>query len=173
MRWVSRYSESRIRAEGLTTLTRDFVARLPVRLRSAAARADLVWLYCVSLALTSLSMPCSSYGGSAGPEESWRAAHLLQRAYQVGDGLVGGAVFDRVPLEVAQVLVDGLIVDGLVLLHLCVVTVQYRPQAVADLVHDALARRIELRQLVGLLDQRIEGSNLELGDRKGGRGAAV
>jgi hypothetical protein len=48
--------------EGLTTLTSDLVDRLPVRLRSAAARADLVWLYCEILDLTSLSMPWSSCG---------------------------------------------------------------------------------------------------------------
>lgn len=47
--------------EGLTTFTRDLVARLPVRFRSAAVRAPLVWLYWENLDLTSLSMPCSSW----------------------------------------------------------------------------------------------------------------
>jgi hypothetical protein len=62
MRWVSRYSESWTRDEGLTMVTRDLVARLPVRFRSAAVRALLVWLYWENLALTSLSMPCISCG---------------------------------------------------------------------------------------------------------------
>jgi hypothetical protein len=43
-------------------VTRDLVARLPVRFRSAAVRALLVWLYWENLALTSLSMPCISCG---------------------------------------------------------------------------------------------------------------
>lgn len=60
MRCVSRYSESRTMDLGLTTLTRDLVDRLPVRFRSAAARAPFVWLYWLNLDLTSLSIPCIS-----------------------------------------------------------------------------------------------------------------
>lgn len=49
-----------MRALGFTMLTRDLVERLPVRFRSAARRAPLVWLYWENLDLTSLSMPCIS-----------------------------------------------------------------------------------------------------------------
>jgi hypothetical protein len=65
------------------------------------------------------------------------------------------------------------IVDRLLLLHLLFIAIQDRAQAVADLVHDALTRGIELGEVVGLLHQRIEGPDLEVGYRKGGRVACI
>jgi hypothetical protein len=65
------------------------------------------------------------------------------------------------------------IVDGLLLLHLCFVAVQYCAQTLADLVHDTFASCIELGKVVCLLHQRVEGADLEVGYRKGGRVAAI
>jgi hypothetical protein len=178
--------------EGSTTLTRDLVARLPVRFRSAAARALLVWLYCDILDLTSLSMPCSSYRGSAGAWEQWpRRRTFCSESIRLAMVLSAVLYLTLFHWKLRRYWSTGsrhcmsfapperhggasrTIVDCLVLLHLGLVAVEYRPQAVADLVHDALARRIELRQLVGLLHQRIERSDLEFGDRKGGCVAAI
>jgi hypothetical protein len=61
----------------------------------------------------------------------------------------------------------------LLLLHLRVVAVEDRPQAVAHFVHDTFTRGIELREVVGLLHQRIEGPDLEVWYRKGGRAADI
>lgn len=46
---------------GLTTVVRDLVDRLPVRFRSAWARLVFVVLYWENFALTSLSMPATSF----------------------------------------------------------------------------------------------------------------
>lgn len=47
------------------------------------------------------------------------------------------------------------VVDGLVLLHAGVVAVEDGAQAVTDLGHDLFAGRLELGQVVGLLDQGV------------------
>lgn len=61
------------------------------------------------------------------------------------------------------------VVYRLLLLYLALVAVEYLPQAVAHLGHDRLARIVELGQLIGLLHQGIQRSDLEIGNRERGR----
>jgi hypothetical protein len=171
MRCVSRYSESWWRNLGLTTLTRDFEARLPVRLRSAAWRADFVWLYCENFDFTSLSMPwisCRSYLGggiwgwkevSTFCNESIRSAMGLSARYLTlfhwnvrRYWSTGSTMYVRRQNTSKEVSTSSrTIVDGLLLLDLCFISIQYRPQAVANLAHHALTRRAQLCQLIRLL----------------------
>lgn len=118
----------------------------------------------------------------------------MQDVDQLGDGLVG-AVADLVPVEGAQVVVGRLchvslsiglrrwavwaigkkrtVIDHLLLGDLVVVIVEERAQRVADLGHEALARSLQLAQVVSLLDQSIEGSYLEVGHGEGQNGAII
>ena len=65
------------------------------------------------------------------------------------------------------------VVDGLLLLDLCLVAVEDGAQAVADLGDDALACAVEFGEVVGLLHERVEGANLEVGDREARGGTHV
>ena len=78
IRCVSRYSESRTRAEGGTIEVNEREARLPVCRRSAPARLVLTELYWLNLDLTSLSRACSSFA-----RKSMRSAMDLSTRYLI------------------------------------------------------------------------------------------
>lgn len=60
------------------------------------------------------------------------------------------------------------IVDHLVLRNLILVALEDSLQRVGHPVNDALAAGVELRQLVGLLDEGVEGADFESGYGVGG-----
>ena len=104
---------------GSTIAARDLVERLPLTevsicgcarrvvrgvayacLRCEVCRLDLVWLYWLNFALTSLSMPwisCVSHQYVC-PLWDGTLSHFLQRIDEIGNGFVC-PVFDLVPLE--------------------------------------------------------------------------
>lgn len=65
------------------------------------------------------------------------------------------------------------VVDHLVLCDSVFVAVEDCPEGIGNLGDDDLARGLELGQVIGLLNQRIQGSNLEVGDVKGDDVAVV
>jgi hypothetical protein len=98
--------------------------------------------------------------------------NLLEHVDQLGDGLVG-AVLDLVPLEGLQVVVDGLVVDVLLVGHLVLVALEDVLQRVGHLLDDTLASLFQLLQIVGLLHQRVQSANLERRQVEGIRRAVV
>ena len=101
---------------------------------------------------------------------------------EIGYGFVG-AVLDFVPLEGAEVLVDGFcgsvvrlssnnrvksvlltehtVVDRLLLLDFSLVVGQDDCQRLSNLAHYVFCGRTELGQVIGLLNERIQGADLE------------
>lgn len=65
------------------------------------------------------------------------------------------------------------VVDGLLLGDLLLVAVEDAAQRVSNLVHNLLAGRVELGEVVGLLHEGIEGADLEVGQAEGIGGADV
>lgn len=56
------------------------------------------------------------------------------------------------------------VIDGLLLCNLVLVSIKQRPQRVGNLGRDSLAAIGQLGQVVGLLYERVQGTNLERGD---------
>lgn len=98
--------------------------------------------------------------------------YLLEHVGQLRDGLLG-AVLDLVPLEALQVVVDGLVVDVLLVGDLVLVALKDVLQRVGHLFHNTLASLFQLLQVVGLLYQRIQSTNLERRDAEWVRRAVV
>lgn len=97
---------------------------------------------------------------------------LREHVNQLGDGLLG-AVFDLVPLEALQVVVDGLVVDVLLVGDLVLVALKDVLQRVGHLLNDTLASLLQLLQIVGLLHQGVQSANLEGWDAERIRRAVV
>jgi hypothetical protein len=69
--------------------------------------------------------------------------------------------------------VDGLVVDILLVGHLVLVTLENVSQRVGNLFDNTLTSLFQLLQVVGLLHQGIQGANLERGQVEGIRRAVV
>lgn len=65
------------------------------------------------------------------------------------------------------------VINNLHLLNLRLIPIENILQRISNLSNDTLARALELRQLVRLLDEGIEGPDLEFRDREGGGRPAV
>jgi len=98
--------------------------------------------------------------------------NLLEHIDQLRDGLLS-AVLDLVPLEGLQIVVDGLVVDVLLVGHLVLVALEDVLQRVGDLLDDTFASLFQLLQVVGLLHQGVQSANLERGQVEGIRRAVV
>jgi hypothetical protein len=100
------------------------------------------------------------------------ATHLLQQVNQFRNR-PAVAVLDLVPLEVPQVLVYRLVVDGLLLLDLVLLALEDILQAVPNLIHHGLTGGSELGQVIRLLHEGVECADLEGGNRERDRGAYI